>query len=82
MPAGSVFGNGVEMRAVFGLAGLALVALIMGINLKRLLSQQARTPVTSVASQAQAARTQVQAIQQQLNNAMAAAAARQASASE
>ena len=74
---------GVAMRGLLGLIGLLLVLLIVGLNVKHALSDRVvQGPVPTAASQAEPARQPLDAYAQELNKAMAAAAARQASASE
>ncbi|MBK7615548.1 MAG: hypothetical protein KA375_14540 [Vitreoscilla sp.] len=71
------------MRGLLGLIGLLLVLLIVGLNVKHALSGRvAQGLAPTAASQAEPARQPVDAYAQELNKAMAAAAARQASASE
>jgi uncharacterized protein YpmS len=74
--------EGGAMKGLLGLVSVLVVLLVVAISAKRALSEQAGARQTNAASQAQAAQAQVKAIQQQLNDAMASAAARQASTTE
>lgn len=71
------------MKGLFGLIGLLLVLLIVALNARHALTGRvADGQAGAAASQALPPRQQVDAFQQELNKAMATAAARQASASE
>jgi hypothetical protein len=59
-----------------------MVLLIVALNAKHALTGQGAEGQAKAASQTSAAKQQVDAFQQELNKAMAAAAARQASATE
>lgn len=69
------------MRGLLGLASVLVVLLVVAFNAKHALNSQVAAGQPGAASQAAAPRQQVEAFQQQLDKAMAAAAS-QASASE